>query len=271
MSLPREDQFEAVNRAFSRQSDHYDADDFGNDILQAWRKQVYLHVNRFLKPNSHILELNAGTGIDALHFVKEGHRVHATDLSDGMIRQIQQKISQRALQASFTCQQCSFENLAEVQQNHFDYVFSNFGGLNCTNHLSRVTQHFSNLLKPGGYATLVIMPPICPWEIMSMFKGNTRALRRLKKNGAYSLLEGEHFQTYYYSLAEIKRALGAQFKLIKTEGLGALSPPPSRGDFPKRNPGLYEFLCALDFRVNKNFPFNRWADHIIATFQFSGS
>ena len=56
------------------------------------REQVYAHVNNYLKPGSSILELNAGTGIDAVHFASLGHRVHATDLSSGMIKQIRDKM-----------------------------------------------------------------------------------------------------------------------------------------------------------------------------------
>src|SRR3954463_5975746 len=59
----------SVQKAFSKQASHYDEDDFSNRILLDWRDKVYAHVNPFLKPCSSILELNAGTGIDALHFV----------------------------------------------------------------------------------------------------------------------------------------------------------------------------------------------------------
>src|SRR5688572_27698936 len=123
--------FEAVDRAFSKQAEHYDDDDIANPILIAWRQQVYAHADRFLKPNSFILELNAGTGIDAVRFVEHGHRVHATDLSDGMIKKINQKIRVNNLLGNLSCQQCSFESLEQVQEKKFDYIFSNFGGLNC--------------------------------------------------------------------------------------------------------------------------------------------
>src|SRR3954471_6684935 len=82
-----------INEAFSRQSLHYDADDLQNPLLQDMRVQVYRHVSKFLTQPSNILELNSGTGIDALYFVQQGHKVHATDLSDGMIKQIKTKIN----------------------------------------------------------------------------------------------------------------------------------------------------------------------------------
>jgi ubiquinone/menaquinone biosynthesis C-methylase UbiE len=268
MSTVPSDQYEAVNRAFTKQALHFDADDLGNPILQNWRKQIYKHVGRFIKPYSTILELNAGTGIDALYFAQQGHRVHATDLSDGMIEQIKLKAGHPSLNGRLTYQQLSFENLDLVKKKNFDFIFSNFGGLNCIDDLNQVTKHFPALLKTDGYVTLVIMPPVCLWEFLSAFKGNKKAFRRFNKNGAQSHLEGEYFQTFYHSLPKIKSALGSDFKLLKVEGLGSLSPPPSRGDFPTKHPAMYNLSSNFDSRLRKIFPFNRCGDHIIVTQQF---
>ena len=267
MKLLPSDQYEAVNRAFTKQAPHFDADDLGNPILQKWRRQIYEHVERFLKPNSTILELNAGTGIDAMHFAQQGHRVHATDLSDGMIEQIKIKASDISLASKLTYQQLSFENLEQVKEKKFDYIFSNFGGLNCINDLNRVTKHFPALVKPGGYVTLVIMPPVCLWEILSVLKGNRNAFRRFKKKGLQSHLEGEYFHTYYHSISDIKHALGESFSFLRSEGLGILSPPPSKSNFPVKHSPLNRMLSQLDATVRTTYPFNRWADHLIVTFK----
>jgi ubiquinone/menaquinone biosynthesis C-methylase UbiE len=261
--------FVEVNKGFSKQSVNYDADDVANPILQAWRKQVYGHINQFIQPNSSILELNPGTGIDACHFANQGHRVHCLELSDGMVKQIHKKIKDFGFQDRLTVQQGSYENLNLVK-GKFDYVFSDFGGLNCTDDLRKVTQHLSPLLNNGAIITWVIMPPICPWEIMWLLKGYFKqGLRRFHKNGVMAHLEGEYFKTYYYSLANIKKAFGKNFKLMKCEGLGVLSPPPSAKDFVTKHPQLYRSLIRWDEKVRLRFPFNRWGDHIIVTFQYA--
>lgn len=260
----------AVNRAFSKQSLAYDSDDKINQVLQDMRQQVYSHVSDFMKESSEVLELNSGTGIDALHFVQQGHRVHATDLSDGMISQIEKKIVDHQLQDRLTSQQLSYDQLQQLEGRKFDYVLSNFGGLNCIDELSKVTKNLPKLLNPGGFVTWVIMPPICLWELLWIFKGHGKqAFRRFHKNGVMAHLEGEYFKTYYHSLPRVKEAFGPQFKLIKSEGLCALSPPPSRCDFPAKHPMVYQFLRKLDSLVHSSYPFNRWADHIIVTFQFN--
>ncbi|RAW02745.1 class I SAM-dependent methyltransferase [Pseudochryseolinea flava] len=259
--------FDAVNKAFSKQSGTFDADDRANIILTDMREQVYAHVNTFIKPKSVVLELNAGTGIDALHFASQGHSVHATDLSDGMIEQLNEKIKKHS-SLSISSQQLSYDSLDVLHKKKFDYVFSNFGGLNCIDDLRKVTKHLPGLLHAGAYVTWVIMPPVCPWELAGIFKGRFRgALRRFHRDGVMAHLEGEYFKTYYFSLQQIKEAFGNDFVFIKSEGLGAIIPQPHRPDFPVKHPSLYKVLRAVDKGVRNNMPFNRWADHIIVTFQ----
>ena len=258
-----------VQRAFSKQAKHYDDDDTQNHVLQDMRQQVYHHASFFIKDGCPILELNAGTGIDALYFVKNGHSVLATDASCGMVSEIEKKINRHQFQDRFTCRQLAYDQLGQLTGEKFDFVFSNFGGLNCIDDLSKVTKDLSSILAPGAYITWVIMPPVCLWELLWFFKGyGKRAFRRFRKNGVIAHLEGEYFTTHYHSLSQIKKAFGPEFRLIKSEGLCALSPPPSRGDFPTRHPRLYKFLRGVDLAVRSRFPFNRCADHLIVTFQF---
>jgi ubiquinone/menaquinone biosynthesis C-methylase UbiE len=262
--------FEFVNKAFSKQSVNYDVDDRQNPVLRDMREQVYDHVTKFIKRDSRILELNAGTGIDALHFAKQGYHVHATDLSDGMIAEIEKKIKTLDIQSRLTCQQLSYDKLDALTGKKFDYVFSNFGGLNCIDDLSKVTKHLPAILNPGAYVTWVIMPKVCLWELLWLLKGNSKAaFRRFHKNGVVAHLEGEYFKTYYFSLKETKKAFGSNFKFIKAEGLCALSPPPSRGDFPTKHQSIYKALRKVDQAVRYSTPFDRCGDHIIVTFQLS--
>ncbi len=255
-----------VQRAFSKQAPHYDQDDSSNPVLLDWRQQVYAHVNQFLKPGSRMLELNAGTGIDALHFVNEGHTVLATDFSPGMVAEIKKKILQASHPDRLRARQCSFESLESIDEK-FDYVFSNFGGLNCSADLARVVSGLRRVLKTGAFITWVVMPPVCPWEIAGLLFGRSHSLRRLKREGALAHLEGEHFQTNYYSLGAVKKVFGPDFHFVAAEGLGALSPPPSSLAFVRMNPHTYSALKRIDKALTKSFPFNRWADHIIVTFQ----
>ena len=248
---------ESVNRAFTAQSVHYDSDDRANHVIADLRRQVYEHLARYMKPASKILELNSGTGIDAQYFVSQGHSVLATDLSDGMVRELNKKSNAR-----LHVRQVSYDKLDEITVGKFDYVFSNFGGLNCIDDLGKVTKHIPHLLKEGGYVTWVIMPRVCPWEIASILKGNRNAFRRFRKDGVMARIDDVLFRTWYHSLKDARRAFGNRFEFIESEGLAALSPPPHKTNF-----SAYRLSRKIDRALNRSFPFNRWADHIIVTFR----
>ncbi|MBS1979134.1 MAG: class I SAM-dependent methyltransferase [Bacteroidetes bacterium] len=254
--------------AFTVQSAGYDVNDVNNPVLPSWRKRVYTFTERWLKPGSDILELNSGTGIDAIYFSSRGHRVHATDGAAGMVEEMKNKVIARRLSHMITVQQISFEQMPEIK-SQYDVVFSNFGGLNCLSDLTVVAAHLTRLLKPGGYVVWVIMPPLCPWEWGWVFKGKfSDAFRRLRTDGTIAYVEGHRFKAYYHSVSKIKKALGQSFRLVGLEGLGSISPPPFATRFTASHKVLHKVLTAAEKSVCSIPPFNRWADHIMVSFQY---
>lgn len=257
-----------VSDAFSNQSAKFDELDLQNPILQWMRKQTRAQVLDLSKPGESLLELNAGTGLDAVYFAQKGLKVTATDNAPGMLAEIDKKIHAFGLEEKLHTLQCSFNRLEELGKQRYDHIFSNFGGLNCTDDLAGVIKKMDGLLSKGGTATLVIMPKICPWEILLALKGNFRiAFRRWALNGADSHLEGVHFKTWYYSPRYVKRAFGKDYKLVTHKGLASLSPPPYLEDFPGRFPRLYRRLVRWDEKLCAFFPFRNSADHYMISFR----
>ena len=78
--------------AFSKQSFVFDEIYSNHTIINYKRERVRNHVLNFLPQRSNILELNSGTGEDAIFFAKLGHRVNATDISIGMQNVLREKI-----------------------------------------------------------------------------------------------------------------------------------------------------------------------------------
>lgn len=254
--------------AFTAQSVVYDVNEVNHPVLPSWRKRVYTFTERWLKPGSNILELNAGTGIDAIYFSGKGHRVHATDGAAGMVEEMKKKITAGDLHELIEVEQISFEQLQKVTAQ-YDLVFSNFGGLNCLSDLKVVTTQLNRLLKPGGLVVWVIMPPLCPWEWSWIFKGKFKdAFRRVNKGGTLAHVEGHRFRTYYYSLSQIRKALGQSFRLLGLQGLGSISPPPSATQFIASHGVLCKILTVAENSVCNIPPFNRWADHIMVAFEY---
>ncbi len=261
-------QEQRTNAAFSKQSSGFDENERENPIIQWMRHRIQQQVLSHLKPNNTLLELNAGTGIDAVFFAQHGVEVHATDSAEGMLAQIEQKVERYGLQKQVRVQCCSFNQLQTLNGNQYDHIFSNFGGLNCAENLASVIHSIKALMKPSGYATLVLMPPICPYEIFSVLKGNTStAFRRLQKHGAIAHIEGVYFKTFYYSPRYVEQAFGNNFERVTHMGLASFSPPPHGEHLAKRYPRLYAAAARLDEQLSHLPPFRSWADHYLICFR----
>src|SRR5689334_15254098 len=132
--------FDAVNQGFSGEARAYDNENEANPVIRWARSLVRAQVTRTIAPGGSILEINAGTGLDAAWLVEQGYRVHATDIADGMLAAIRSKIEISKTADLFTSQRLSFTEIEKVTGAPYDAVFSNFGGLNCVPDLSLVTQ-----------------------------------------------------------------------------------------------------------------------------------
>ncbi|MFN8348957.1 MAG: class I SAM-dependent methyltransferase [Spirosomataceae bacterium] len=254
--------------AFDRQSAIFDELYGKNAIIEYKRHRTRSHLEKYLLPGSELLELNAGTGQDAVYFAQKGHRVVATDISAGMLAQLNRKVTELNLSDSVCSEQVSFTELSTLKhQGPFDAIFSNFGGLNCTYQLDKITASFAGLLKPNGTVTLVIMPPFCLWELLTLLKGNTRlAFRRFGAGkGAKAHIEGVNFLCWYYKPAHIIEFLKKEFDLVSLEGLCTLVPPSYLETFPNKYPRLYSLLQKWEDRWKGTFPFNCIGDYFIIT------
>lgn len=251
--------------AFSKQSSSFDQIEEESLLLQYMRKRIHEHCLRHFPKQAEILELNSGTGIDAVFFAKLGMKVQATDIAEGMISELRSKITAMHLNETIHALRCSYTQLPTFDRS-FDVVFSDFGGLNCIQDLRPVVDGINKNLKKGGLVTLVIMPKICFWEMALALKGNFKvAFRRFKKNGAKSHLEGQYFMTYYFSYSYIRRVFGTDYELVDLEGLCSFVPPPYFEKFPNKYRRIFQFLSYLERHLKSVFPFNKCADHLIIT------
>jgi ubiquinone/menaquinone biosynthesis C-methylase UbiE len=241
-----------VAAAFSKQSVVFDNLYSSSPIIQYKRKRTRQAVLRNLKPGASILELNAGTGEDAIYFAQKGFKVHATDISEGMLYRLAEKIEGLPFAENISFEKCSFNELHFLKNvGPYDHIFSNFGGLNCTDRLDKVLQSFNQLLAPGGSFTLVIIPPFCLWESLLIFKGRFRTATRrfFSRNGTKAKIEGEEFTCWYYSPSYIKKHLPVNFSIVSVEGLCTLVPPSYLETFPTKHPRLFGLLKRWEDRV----------------------
>lgn len=252
--------------AFSGQSAIFDDLYSGNTIINYKRKRVRDHVLKHLSPGSSILELNSGTGEDAIYFAENGCKVHATDISPGMQEQLVQKIKKLGYTGQVTNELCSFTGLDALKnKGPYDLIFSNFAGLNCTGELDKVLNSLAPLLNPNGLVTLVILPKFCLWETLLLFKGKFRtAFRRFfSANGRTAHVEGHYFKCYYYDPSYITTCLKDQFDVLGIEGLCTIVPPSYIEGFAEKHPSAWRFLKSQEDRLKARWPWKFIGDYYI--------
>jgi ubiquinone/menaquinone biosynthesis C-methylase UbiE len=259
--------------AFNKQANVFDEIYSGNTIIQYKRRRVREHLQRFLNPRSTILELNAGTGEDAIYFAEQGHWIHATDISTGMQSRLAEKAMQRKLENRITQELCSFAELAHLNhQGPYDLIFSNFAGLNCTEQLDKVLRSFKPLLKDNGIVTLVLLPKFCLWETALLFKGKFKtAFRRFfSGHGRKAHIEGEYFLCWYYNPSYVKRVLKSDFEVLSVEGLCTFVAPSYIEDFAEKFPKTFKTLVAFEERWKTKWPWKSIGDYYIISLRKKG-
>lgn len=232
------------------------------------RMQTRKWLSGFLKSKSelNILEINCGTGDDALWLASLGHKVVATDLSGSMIEKAQQKQVLHPSTNPVNFIQCDFNDLhAELKEVRFDLIFSNFSGLNCIppNKIEILNNHFYNFLKPGAHIAVVIFGKYNLWEMSwygLQFKFG-RAFRRLtRKPSILKLKDGLTQPVYYYSISRFRKLLN-QFSLLEKKPVGLFIPPSYLESFIKKRPRFLRFLDKMEKRAGGIPAFTRYADH----------
>jgi ubiquinone/menaquinone biosynthesis C-methylase UbiE len=258
-----------ISEAFSRTAEKYDAFAVDHPNQARMRRKVFSHLTRHVSPGSHILELNCGTGIDAVELARNGYRVHATDIAPGMLDRLRTKVDELNLHERITMEQRSFLSLEDVPGGPFDAVFSDLGGLNCIADLSPVIQQLPRVLKPNGVVTWVLMSHVCLWEMAEVLRGHPRlAFRRFARGAVRSHLEGLYFDVYYFSPNEIIQKFGGDFSPLALEGLSVITPTAESKNFAKRHTRLYRSLSWLDDRLAPQWPWNGWGDFYMITFRY---
>ena len=247
----------------------YDSRDNSNPILIWMRSIVHKVYLKHLPANAKLLELNAGTGVDAVFLAENGFSVLATDISDKMIEVIQSKVKTagavRSEKSKIEAKTVSFEDVSKIAECDFDAVISNFGGLNCINDFSKLSDDLASKLKPNGLFIAVVMNKICPWEIFYyMLKLNFKeAFRRFNKQGIMAELNGEKVHTFYFSPGEFAAAFSRNFTTVKLYTLALNTQPPYLlGIYNVLKP-LVKLWMKIDELVKSLPLFNRMGDHFI--------
>ena len=210
---------------FDQAAKSYDEKFTNSGIGRFQRNKVwkFLQEGLFLIRSSKILELNCGTGEDAIFFARSGHQVLATDISEEMLRIAKSKTDAESLQNAILFQKLDLSKPALEDKGKFDLIFSNFGGLNCIEYvLLRQLAEFCDLhLNPGGHCVFVIMPRDC--QIDKVYRntyGQADQAAGRKSDGLAEVnVEGRSVKTYYYNVDQVISAF-SDFKFVTAQPVG---------------------------------------------------
>jgi ubiquinone/menaquinone biosynthesis C-methylase UbiE len=252
--------------AFNSIAERYNYTDSSNVILTWMRSIVHEIYLKYIPKNSFILELNAGTGIDAVFLAQHGYKIYAADISDKMISVLNNNAREFINNGLIKSDIKSFDEISEITECNFDAVISNFGGLNCINNFAKLSNDLSNKLKPDGLFIAVVMNKIIPWEIIYfMAKLNIKqAFRRFNKNGIFVPLNNQYsVLTYYFTPAEFYNFFKNNFKKVKLYSLALKTPPPYLAGFFIKFKTLLKIFMKIDNLIKSFPPFNYFGDHFI--------
>src|ERR1043166_3103866 len=234
-----------------------------NALVQHMREYLWRAVERVARPGGRLFDLGCGTGLDAIHFAKQGFTVTGLDLSPQMVAETRKEAQRAGVSTRIPATELSVRNLDELKGEQFDCIYSDLGALNCDNDLVLLANSCESLLAPGGALVFSIIGRYCPWEFAYFaLRGNLkRATVRFTRKPVPVSLDGHTVWTHYYSPREFSRAFYPRFRRISCRALNLFLPPPYLVAWYESHPKMMSALAWLDARLG-GFPgFNMAGDH----------
>lgn len=126
-----------------------------------WHSQYAEEVEKNFPRGSLIVDLGAGTGADAMFFLRQGHSVIALDISTFALQALTDKVSRENFQKRLITKQTDFGlHKIPIKDNSVDIAYSRIS-LNYfdRDHTIRLFADIYRILKIGGYAYLTLKSP----------------------------------------------------------------------------------------------------------------
>jgi ubiquinone/menaquinone biosynthesis C-methylase UbiE len=248
-SLP---QLRDTQNAFDSVAADYDGNRGNNALIQDMRREMWRWLDATFAPDSRLIDLGCGTGLDAVRMAQVGHRVTATDWSPAMVRRTSERAQREQLADRVEAVNVGAHQLWQLAgDGSFDGAYSNLGAMNCLPDLVAVSRECARLLKPGGTLLFTVIGRVCPWEVGYYLLGGRweRAKVRYSRGSIPVRMNDHTVWTSYYSPREFYRSFRSQFALRHYRGLCVFAPPPYLTAVRDKHALWYERLWRMDRRA----------------------
>ena len=255
-------------QSFDAYAQSYD-EHFTNSLIGiAQRLQVYHNLQKHIVfKNKSVLEVNCGTGEDAIWLSKQGAIVLGTDISEGMINIAKKK----TLNSLINFKHIAAQDISSLSPNNYNVIFSNFGGLNCLNYkeLQKFKLGCEQFQKPSDQLAFVIMGTKCKWETLyfRMKNDEEKSKRRQNTSGVDAIINSNHFKTYYYSPNQLKHLFEENYKCVTIKPIGLFVPPSYLEPYFVKRKVMFGFLKFLDLLFSHFSFLSNYADHYLIVFE----
>jgi ubiquinone/menaquinone biosynthesis C-methylase UbiE len=254
---------------FDQMAREYD-DVFTNSMIgRAQRDAVWSVLTQIFRSGDHVLELNCGTGEDALFLAQNGISVTACDASEQMIQVASGRQREEAPEVPVQFHLLPTERIRELRpSSQFDGIFSNFSGLNCVPDLKQTAEDLATLLSPGAPLLVCLSTRFCLWEILwFMLHGNVRKASRRCSGSAIARVGEFTVDVHYPTVRQLRTLLSPSFVLRSCSGVGVTVPPSYVEAWICDHPKLLRMLRTIDKAIS-NFPgFRVLGDHVLLHFE----
>ncbi|MCU1250223.1 MAG: class SAM-dependent methyltransferase [Edaphobacter sp.] len=254
---------------FDQMARQYD-DVFTNSMIgRAQRDTVWNALTQIFHSGDHVLELNCGTGEDALFLARNGVSVTACDTSEQMIQIASARLRKEAPGAPVRFNLLPTEQIRDLQPStQFDGIFSNFSGLNCVLNLKQTAEDLATLISPGAPVLVCLSTRFCLWEMLwFVLHGNFRkAFRRC--SGRATAAVGEFtVDVYYPTVRKLQILFSPSFVLRSCAGIGVTVPPSYVEGWIHNHPKLLSMLRTIDKTISGYPVFRVLGDHVLLHFE----
>jgi SAM-dependent methyltransferase len=258
----------AAAAAFDRIAQDYDQVFTDSLIGRAQRDAVWKVLKRTFRRHDKILELNCGTGEDAIFLGSNGVSVVAFDASQQMIARATHRLHNLPhLPVIF--RELPTERIGELlPTTQYDGAFSNFSGLNCVADLGAVATSLADIVKPGGHVVLCFSTRFCLIEMLYYLAlGQWRKALRRCKGYTRVTLDDVHFTAYYPTLSRICQSFAPNFQLYSCTGVGVAVPPSYLEAWARRHSRLFLLLRRLEEPLATLPILRSTGDHVLLCFE----